>query len=67
MDAHFLQFFDSKAWDTQAEVLPRTEAGTALLTSLFDTSTFRKILKQCEKQGKHLEPLSIVLVPSLRT
>ena len=49
-----LQFCSSKAWDTQAEVLTPSQPRTTLLSSLYNTSQFRKILKTCEKQGKCL-------------
>lgn len=49
-----LQFCSSKAWDTQAEVLTPSQQRRTLLSSLYNTSQFRNVVKTCEKQGKCL-------------
>ena len=48
-----LQFCDSlsTAWENRPEVLKPTQPRTDLLSNLFDTSTFRKLVEKLEKQG----------------
>ena len=47
-----MQFFSSSAWEAKPEVLKPNQARTQLLQQLFDTASFRKLLKQLEKEGR---------------
>ncbi len=47
-----LQFCNSSAWENRPEVFKPASARTELLSALFDTSTFRKVVKKLEKHGR---------------
>ncbi|KAL0045819.1 hypothetical protein WJX82_005646 [Trebouxia sp. C0006] len=44
------EFCNSSAWENRPEVFKPASARTELLSALFDTSTFRKVVKKLEKR-----------------